>query len=47
MWSDPDEGLAERLSNNAHVLAQGRNNTETIVKNQLEIYRQVIAKGFA
>lgn len=40
-----DQGLAERHSHNARAVALMRNNLGTIVKNQLEIYRQVIANG--
>lgn len=37
-----EQELAEKLSHNARAIALVRNNPETIVKNQLEIYRQVI-----
>jgi len=40
-----DQRLAERLSDKARAVALVRNNPYTIVKNQLEIYRQVIAGG--
>lgn len=40
-----DRDLAIRLSHNARTIAQVRNNPETVVKNQLEIYRQVIVSS--
>lgn len=37
-----NQELAEKLSHNARTIALARNNSETIVKKQLEIYHQVI-----
>lgn len=40
-----DSGLSSRLSSNARIKAHERSNPATIVKNQLEIYRKIIAEG--
>lgn len=40
-----DHELADSLSRNAQAKARKRNNPDAIVKNQIEIYRQVIAKS--
>ena len=42
-----DKALAEDLSRHARALALVRNNPETVVNRQLEIYRQVVAAGAA
>jgi glycosyltransferase involved in cell wall biosynthesis len=40
-----DQGLAERLSRNARDISLVRNNSQSIVNNQLKIYRQVIEQS--